>query len=80
LATLRGDREQAIGLLRSCVKAFETRKIRQEREHDCFALGLLLGGAEGAQLVTGARNELAASGFANPDASVRAYMPELFTH
>src|SRR5262249_15657018 len=55
IATLEGDRQKAIEIYRTCVEQLTKLEINQEYEHDRFALGKLLGGAEGQRLVEGAR-------------------------
>jgi hypothetical protein len=77
VAFLNGERAQAIALLRPSLERFIKTSILQEVAHDRYTLGLLLGGAEGAQLVASARKGLSESGVSDPDANMRAYVPEL---
>jgi hypothetical protein len=77
VAFLRGDRELAIRLLRSAVERSDVGLLRQELAQDQYALGLLLGGADGATRVAEARQILAECGISDPDANMRAYVPEL---
>jgi hypothetical protein len=80
LATLRGDREGAIALLRASLEKFQQTPMKQEVMHDRYTLGLLLGGEEGQQLIASARQGMSACGIQDPDANMRAYVPELMTH
>lgn len=77
VAFLKGDRARAIELMRPSLERFVKTPMLQEVSHDRYALGLLLGGAEGAQLVALARKGLTESGLTDPDANMRAYVPEL---
>jgi hypothetical protein len=77
LAVLRGDRAQAIALLRPILAQFETTSMMQEIGHDRYTLGLLLGGEEGAQLQAAGRETLLECGINDPDGNMRAYVPEL---
>jgi len=77
LAALRGERERAIDFMRPCLKRMESTNIKQETEHDRYVLGLLVGGEEGAQLVSQARAGLSDCGVDGPDDYMRAYIPEL---
>jgi hypothetical protein len=80
VAFLKGDREQAIQLLRPSLERFEKTPMLQEVDHDRYTLGLLIGGAQGEQLVAAARKTLADCGISDPDANMRAYVPELVLH
>jgi hypothetical protein len=77
LAMLRGDRARAISLMRQCVGRLEKTLIKQETEHHRYMLGLLLGGSEGEQLVALAHTGLVECGINDPEANMRAYVPEL---
>jgi hypothetical protein len=77
LAFLRGQREQAIALVRPTLARFEMTGMMQEVGHDRYTLGLLLGGPEGAQLMAAARETLLECGITDPDGGMRAYVPEL---
>jgi hypothetical protein len=77
VAAMGGDRAQAIALLRPVLAQFETTSMLQEIGHDRYALGLLLGGEEGAQLKAAGRATLLECGISDPDANMRAYVPEL---
>ena len=77
VAFLKGERERASALLRPSLERFVRTPMQQEIAHDRYMLGLLLGGAEGAQLVERARKGLADCGISDPDANMRAYVPEL---
>lgn len=77
LAALRGERERAVALLRPCLERMLQTNIKQETEHDRYMVGLLMGGDEGAQLVAQARQSLRECGVTDPDATMRAYAPEL---
>jgi tetratricopeptide (TPR) repeat protein len=77
VAFLKGDRERAIELLRPSLERFEKTAMLQEIDHDRYTLGLLIGGAEGQQLIAAARKTLADCGICDPDANMRAYIPEL---
>ena len=77
LAYLQGEREMAIRELRWCVQRMADSDIRQEIEHDRYTLGLLVGGDEGRGLVASAREGLIGCGISDPDANMRAYVPEL---
>ena len=77
LAALQGNKQQAIELLRKCLAHLGKNMIRQEIEHDRYALGLLVGGSEGTQLLAAAREGLRNCGISDPDADMRAYVPEL---
>ena len=77
LAVLAGDRERAIGYLRPLLEHMSKTNIRQETEHDRYTLGLLVGGDEGKALVARAREALLECGVSDPDANMRAYVPEL---
>lgn len=45
--------------------------------HDRYSLGLLIGDAEGAELVQSAHRALLKYGISDPAANMRAYVPEL---
>ncbi|HTU60925.1 MAG TPA: hypothetical protein VMF89_20875, partial [Polyangiales bacterium] len=77
LAALSGDRERAIQYLRPCLDRMSSGNIKQETAHDRYALGLLIAGDEGAALVEQARRDLRECGVSDPDANMRAYVPEL---
>jgi hypothetical protein len=77
VAFLKGDRARAIALLQPSLERFVKTPMLQEVAHDRYTLGLLLGGEKGAQLVALARKGLADSGVSDPDANMRAYVPEL---
>jgi hypothetical protein len=77
LAALSGNREQAVAYMRRCLARMATTNIKQETAHDRYVLGLLIGGDEGSQLVSQARQGLRECGVTDPDASMRAYAPEL---
>jgi eukaryotic-like serine/threonine-protein kinase len=77
LAALKGDRERGVGLLRPCLERMAQRGFMQEYEHDRYMLGLLVGGAEGERLVALAQRGLRECGISDPDANMRAYVPEL---
>ncbi len=77
LAALSGERERAVAYMRPCLKRMEGTNIKQETEHDRYVLGLLVGGREGSQLVSQARVGLRDCGVNDPDANMRAYVPEL---
>ena len=77
VATLNGERETAIALLRKCLASFEGTAMLQEIAHDQYCLGALVGGAEGAQLIASARQGFSVYGISHPDANMRAYVPEL---
>jgi hypothetical protein len=77
LAALKGDREGAIGHMRSCLEHMTRVSFKQELEHDRYMLGLLIGGEQGAELVAQARTGLLECGVSDPDANMRAYAPEL---
>jgi len=77
VAYLRGDRARAIELLRPGLDRLKQMSLVPEIAHDHYALGLLVGGDEGTQLVASARQLLSECGVSDPDANMRAYVPEL---
>lgn len=74
---MSGDRDKAVRLLRSNLERSDMNLLRQELSQDLYALGLLLGGTEGAGQVAEARAALLECGISDPDANMRAYVPEL---
>jgi eukaryotic-like serine/threonine-protein kinase len=76
IALLRGDRAAATQNLREVTKQPAT---GPDSARDQYALGLLLlqADAEAAQLIATARAALADFGISDPDADMRAYVPEL---
>jgi hypothetical protein len=77
LAALGGDFERAVSYLRPCLERMSKTNVKQETAHDRYTLGLLIGGEEGALLVEQARSGLRECGISDPDANMRAYVPEL---
>jgi serine/threonine protein kinase len=77
VASLNGDRETAITLLRQSLVSFQDTAMLQETAHDQYCLGALVGGAEGAQLMASARQAFAQYGVSDSEAQMRAYAPEL---
>lgn len=77
VASLRGDRRQAIAMMRQSLARFERTSMLQEIGHDRYSLGLLLGGAEGEELVRSAQQDLLGCGISDPAGNMRAYIPEL---
>jgi hypothetical protein len=63
--------------MRLCVERMAKTHLKQETEHDRYVLGLVIGGDEGRDLVSQARQGLRECGVNDPDTSMRAYAPEL---
>jgi tetratricopeptide (TPR) repeat protein len=77
VAALRGDKEQAIPLLRQSAEAYAAADRPTERMRDRYALGVLIGGAEGEAIRSEAERKIRASGYENPTRVMQAYYPEL---
>lgn len=77
VASLTGDRANAIELLRKSLASFEPTAMLQEIAHDQYCIGALLGGAEGTQLMASAKHTFIEYGISTPEANMRAYVPEL---
>ena len=77
VASLTADVETATRLMRQSRAVFENTAMIHELGHDQYCLGLLVGGAEGAQLVASAKRTLTEYGISDADANMRAYVPEL---
>ena len=76
VAYLRGDRESAQALLRSCREGYAAIGWRMYEVQTRFALGRLVGGSEGAELVERALQSLRDAGVAAPEATLRTIYPE----
>lgn len=77
LANFAGDKQRAIELLRESMAAFDAIEFRDESAVERYAVGALLGGSEGTQLMATSLAILEDIGCADPLANVRAYYPEL---
>jgi serine/threonine protein kinase/tetratricopeptide (TPR) repeat protein len=77
VAYLSGERDNAIQILRRSMERPDTSLLRQELAQDQYALGRMTGGVDGAKLVVKARQTLSECGIHEPDANMRAYVPEL---
>ncbi|HTU59454.1 MAG TPA: hypothetical protein VMF89_13485, partial [Polyangiales bacterium] len=77
LAALSGDRARSQELLEVCHKAHAEIGAVDEAERDRYALGLLLGGAQGTKLIEQAIRALRHMGVQDPEREIRAYYPEL---
>jgi hypothetical protein len=73
-----GDSESAIEFLRRSAKAWTEAFSQDEPERDRFAIGCLLGGAEGAQLCAAAEATLRSIGVPDTIEDLRGFYPELF--
>jgi hypothetical protein len=78
VAWLAGDLETASLQLRQSVEGFEKAQRPDEIERSRWALGRVLGNAEGSQLCAAAECALAQRGVAQPRADLRGHFPELF--
>jgi eukaryotic-like serine/threonine-protein kinase len=72
------DKQSAISLLRTFSELPAGRVSMAEADRNRYALGRMLGGDEGAQLVRDCERSLAARGVQNPGRYARGYFPELF--
>ncbi|MET0387592.1 MAG: protein kinase [Polyangiales bacterium] len=77
VASLTGERDTAIALLRKSLAIFEGTAMLHEIAHDRYCLGALVGGADGAQLMAAGVSAFAEYGISHPEANMRAYVPEL---
>ena len=64
-------------LLRQSLARFDNTSMLQEIGHDQYCLGVSIGGAEGMQWVASAKQALSEYGISDPEANMRAYIPEL---
>jgi hypothetical protein len=74
---LRGDKAEAIALLRKASSALAERGAAEEAAHATHAVGHLVSGAEGLALIAAAHADLQALGVVNPLAMLRASYPEI---
>jgi len=74
---LRGDKAEAIALLRKASAAFAERNAMEEAALATLAVGYLVSGAEGLELIAAAHAQLQALGVVNPLAMLRATYPEI---
>jgi hypothetical protein len=77
VALLRGERKSAAELLQSSLREQLEIGAADDAERDRYALGLLMGGAEGAQLIAAASAALRAMGVSDPERDFSTYFPEL---
>jgi hypothetical protein len=77
LAYLRGDRAAAIAQFRSSAAQHAENGAQDEAARERWALGCVLGEAEGQQLRAAALVALAALGIREPAEELRGYYPEL---
>jgi hypothetical protein len=77
LAVLRGDKQQAVPLLRQGAEIFAAADRPCDAMRERYALGVLIGGTEGESIRSDAEKQLRASGYANPTRAVQAFYPEL---
>jgi hypothetical protein len=76
LAYLAGKPQQAAGLLRVGIAAYEAMHMAPDVLRDRYALGALLGGTEGAALQQAAEQGLRELGLVNPRADIGMQYPE----
>jgi tRNA A-37 threonylcarbamoyl transferase component Bud32/tetratricopeptide (TPR) repeat protein len=77
IAYLRGDKAGAIAAIRQTLVEFGELGLQEKVAHEKYALGYLVGGDEGAQLIAAGRAESDALGVVNPLAILRANYPEI---
>jgi ATP/maltotriose-dependent transcriptional regulator MalT len=77
VALLRGDKTQAIALLQQSADAFAAAERPCDAMRERYALGILIGGAEGEAMRAGAEQQLRASGYTDPTRTTQAFYPEL---
>ena len=77
LAYLSGDRDSAMRLLRHCADDYAAMGCRLYAAQSSYALGRVVGGDEGADLIRNARESLRSSGASAPDLVLTTYCPEL---
>lgn len=76
-AAIRGERARAAELFEQSKRAHVELGAADDVERDRYALGLLLGGEQGAQLRTQAVAALRALGVRDPELEARGFFPEL---
>jgi hypothetical protein len=77
-AAIRGDRARATELFEQSRQAHVELGAADDVERDRYALGLLLGGVQGSQLINDAIAALSGLGVREPTQEIRGFFPELF--
>jgi hypothetical protein len=77
LAALSGDRSRAAELLAASSRAHAEIGAVDEAERDRYALGSLIGGQQGVDMIEAAGAALHTMGIRDPSVDVRSFYPEL---
>jgi hypothetical protein len=77
ICVLRGDRTRAIPLLRQSAEGYDACDMPDDATRDRYALGIVIGGAEGDSLREAASKRLADNAYVDPEREMRSYYPEL---